>query len=186
MCLDPVSMAVISVAATGMQVYGQIQAGNAAAEAGKYNAGVLRNQSRQELTAANMTAMDIRNEGAKKGGMIRSQQAANGVDIASGSAADVGAADAQAYEEDALRALYGGQIKSWALKSEANMEIYEGKVKKQQAYIQAAGTLLGAAAKANFSSTPKVAPGPSGTSFSSSVGQPGIMGRITPFESGRY
>jgi hypothetical protein len=163
MC-DPVSMTVMAVASTGMQVYGAISAGNAADAAAKYNAAALERQARQELNAANMQAMDIRNEGKRHGGEIVAIQGKSGAAIGSGSALDVVGADAQAYEEDALRALYGGQIKAWGLKTEAGIKRYEGKVAKQQGYIKAAGTLLGSAAKMSFASasptpgTPSPAP----------------------------
>ena len=146
MC-DPVTMAVATVASTAMTAYGQISAGNAANSAAKYNAKALEQQARQELDAANMTAMDVRNQGAKHGGEILSIQGASGAAIGTGSALDVAGADAQAFEEDALRALYGGQIKAWGLKTDAGIKRYEGKVAQQQGYMAAAGTVLGAVAK---------------------------------------
>jgi len=166
MC-DPIVGTALAVASTGMQMYGQISAGNAANSAAKYNAKQLEEQARQELYSANMQASDIRNAGRRHTSEIVSLQGKSGAAIGSGSALDVVGADAQAFEEDAIRALYGGQIKAWQANTEAGIKRYEGKVAKQQGYIQAAGTLLGAAAKANFGGSP-TSPSGSATSPASS------------------
>jgi hypothetical protein len=179
----------MAIASTTASVVGSISAGNAANAAGKANAAALRTQGKQAVTVANMDANDVREAGRRSAGAIAAQQAANGVALDSASAMDVAAADAQAYEEDALRAIYGGQIRQWGMNREADIKRYEGKVAQTQGYLKAAGTLFGNAASGmfgTFKSAPAVTPGPSGASFTSSVGQPGIMGRITPFESGRY
>lgn len=179
MCLDPVSMTVLAVAGTGMQMYGAISAGNAADAAGKYNAGVLQRQGRAELAAANLQAGDIRREGDKSGGAIRAIQAASGTDVNTGSNVDVGGANAQAFEEDALRAIYGGQIKSWSLGTEAAMARYEGKVAKQQGYVKAASTLLSNAASGMFKGASPGGGVPSG-------GAPNSALLSNPYQSTRF
>lgn len=188
MCLDPVSMTVLSVAATGMQVYGQIAAGNAADAAAKQNAANLRLQGRQSVNAANLEAEDIRYEGDRFLGQTRAQQAANGIALDAGSAVDVGAESAANIELDALRAIYGGRIKKWQLDAEADIERYKGKVAKRQAYIEAAGTLLGSAAKMGnpFASKSGVPSGGSNFSNFKPGTTPGITRGITPFVAGDY
>jgi hypothetical protein len=138
-------MAIVSTVAT---VGGEIAGGNAAAAAGKANANALRLQGKQEIAVGNMNASDIRDQGRKSVGAIVAQQGANGVALDSSTAMDVQAADVTAYETDALRAIYGGQIKAWGLNTEANIKQAEGKAAQRSAYFKAAGTLIGNAVTA--------------------------------------
>lgn len=184
MCVDPLTAA--AVASTALSVAGSISAGNAANEAGKANARNLRMQGKQAMDAANMEAGDVRAAARKSAGAIAAQQAANGVALDGGSAMDVAAADAQAFEEDALRALYGGQIRRWNARAEADIKRYEGKVAQRQGYIKAAGTLLSSAASGTFDNLFTSAPKPMVPSGGSNYGTSAGMYRgITPFDGGQ-
>lgn len=153
MCVDPVTAALVAV-----QVGGTIAGGHAASAASKQSAANLRQQGIMEARSAADQAGDIRYEGERFLGATRAAQAASGVALDSGSAADVGAESAANIEMDALRALYGGRVRKWQLDYEADVERYNGKVAKTQAYIEAGATLLGNAIKGMGQTPPGAKP----------------------------
>jgi hypothetical protein len=116
MCIDPVTASLI---AAGVSAASTVAGGVAANNAAKANAKQLERQAQDELTAANMAASDQRYAADRNSGSIRAQQAVNNVNIGTGSAADVCAENAANMELDALRTIYGGQVKNASLRSQA-------------------------------------------------------------------
>jgi hypothetical protein len=135
-------------------------------------------QAKQEMDAANVQASDIRYAGDRSLGTIQAQQAANGVDVSSGSAADVAAESAANIETDALRALYSGRLKKWQLNSQASITRAEGKAAQRQGYMDAAATLLGSAVK--------VFGGGTGAGKTPSGFAPGTSSTIRPNSAGGF
>lgn len=139
MCVPvPLMMAAAAVATAG----GQIASGIAANNAAKANARALEEQGRQEVAAANMKASDVRYAGNRLMGETKVTQAKAGVDLSSGSAADVAAESALNIEQDALRALYGGRVRKWQTDAQAAITRSEGKNAKTMSFINAGTTLL--------------------------------------------
>src|SRR5258706_6937196 len=108
MCI-PAAVAVMAVQATA-----SIAQGIASSQAANANAKIAKYEGEAALAAANVEARQIRYRGDMALGQIRSQQAANNVDLSNGSPADVGAESARNIEFDALNAYYGGQAKKWS------------------------------------------------------------------------
>src|SRR5258708_3011792 len=100
---------VLTAAATGMKVMGDIQAGQAKASAAKYNAQVARNNAIYASAAGSSQAAAESMKNADLLGRIKAGIGANNVDINTGSAKDVrgsarilGNIDAQTVENNAL------------------------------------------------------------------------------------
>ena len=141
MC-DPVTMSLI---AAGITASTTIAGGIAAQSAAKQQARNLQIEGRQALQVGNVEANRIREAGERELGTTRSIQAKAGVDIGSGSAADVGADIAGVYDQDALFALYGGRLRAWQKNAAAAQAKFEGKQALTSSLISAGGTLLGGA-----------------------------------------
>lgn len=153
MCIDPVTATAIALTAAST-VAGGVAANNAA----KANAKQLERQGQDELTAASMAANDQRYAANRQSGTVRAQQAVNGVDLASGSAADVGAENAANMELDALRTIYGGQVKNTSLRNQAAVTRWEGKTKQTLSILSAAAGAAGGMAKAGAFGSSNTAP----------------------------
>lgn len=101
-------------------------------------------QGRSELMAASERAARIRMQGQKFLADQRVQFAANGVEGGSGSALEVGAADAGEIELDALTELYGGQAKKTALNQQASFARSAGVAKQASGIFRGVSDVLGA------------------------------------------
>lgn len=149
----------LSAAGAGVQIAGQIQQGNSANAAAKYNAAMSMNNAQIATQNANWAAAEgaIRNEQqgleSRAGeGALLANQAASGVDIGSASAADVRASEHTANMMDALtlrtkaaREAYGYQTEAVDQTAQAALQRAEGKQALKASRIAAAGTLLSAA-----------------------------------------
>lgn len=114
---------------------GSLQAASGMSAA-KSQARELRRQGDQELMAASIDASNLRYAGGRQGSEILAQQAASGVDVSGGSAADVGAEHARNVELDALRVQYGGVLKRHSAYTQALLI-------NKAARAEATGTILG-------------------------------------------
>lgn len=130
------------IAGTAISVLGSIRQGQAADEAGKYNASVLRARANESRAASQRAA----EEETRKSKIMQSNA------IAAAAASGAGATDTTVVqtvsdlagygEYESLTKLYEGESAARGYESQANMSIFEGKQKKQAAYGQAAGTLF--------------------------------------------
>lgn len=138
MC-DPVSVAVTAaVTSAGASIIGGIQQNKLAKKQGA----ALDEQGQQENLASFERANRIRNQGQR---FLASQRLAildGGIEGGSGSALEVGAADAAEIELDALTEIYGGQTRSRALRDEAKFTRKAGKNAQTVGIIGGVGTLL--------------------------------------------
>lgn len=139
MCI-PAAVAVMAVQATA-----SVAQGMAAAQAASANAKIAKYEGQRALEAANVEARQIRYRGDAVLGQIRAQQAANNVDLSSGSPADVGAESARNIEFDALNAYYGGQTKKWSADIQAAQYKAQGQAAMVNSLIGAAGSVIGTA-----------------------------------------
>lgn len=162
MC-EPTTIAALSLAATvastAIGVVGQMQQGAAAKDAAKYQEQVAKNNSIMAQRAA---------EDAKRRGEFQASQerlrmrlllgsqratfASRGVDLASGTVADVAAGTAQAGELDAQTALENSRREQQGFLVEANnytaqgqLARFEGQNAQRASTIAAGGTILGGA-----------------------------------------
>lgn len=147
--------------AAGVQVAGQIRAGNAANATAKYNASLAENNATIATQNAAWASQEgtIRNEqqgleSRASEARLLTNQAASGIDIGSNSLVDVRASeyagdmiDAATLRTKAAREAYGYQVEAVDSRNQAALTRQEGKNARTSSYINAAGTLLSAGAK---------------------------------------
>ena len=156
-----VALPFLAAASMGMSALGQIQQGKAAAASAKYNAQVAENNAvvaRQNAAFAGAEG----NANAERQGMktraavgaMKAAQAANGIDVNSGSAVDVrssaaelGQLDAITIRSNAARRAYGFETEAVNDQAQAALDRAGGKAAQKASYIGAASTILGGAVK---------------------------------------
>lgn len=144
MCFATAALALTAVSG-GMKVIGDINEGQAVANEAKYNAQVATNNAAYSAAAGQSQAEAESLKNAQVAGRVKAAQAANGVDVNSGSAVDVqesqreaGVVDVQNIENNALLQAYG-------YKSQATLDKQQAKDAIQGSQFSALGDLLGTA-----------------------------------------
>jgi len=139
------SLAAAAVAAmavgTGMEVYGQIQAGRAAEKTAEYNAALARRDADIEKQRAEFEEAQHRRRVGRFKGRQQALFAKAGVQL-EGSPLLVMEETAAEAELEALAIRRGGEIKASRFMAEAGLRQYTGKQKKRTAYIRAGASLL--------------------------------------------
>lgn len=155
------AMAVLAAASTAISALGSIQQGKAAQASANYNAEVQQNNAtvaQQNATLAGREgAANAEREGMKARanvGAIKAAQAANGIDVNTGSAVDVqsgaeenGLLNAITVRSNATRQAYGYQTQAASDTGQAQLDRAQGKNAETAGYVNAAGTLLGNTSK---------------------------------------
>lgn len=163
------SMAATAMAAAAggnaLSAYGKIKEGEAAQASANYNAAVQRAnaaqaKSNQQLASQAGMAQEgmVQQKTRAESGQTVANQAGSGIDVNSGSAVDVQASEAELGQLDAMtirsnatKEAYGYQVQEVNDKSQANLDVFEGKNAKKASYIAATSTLLGGASDASTS-----------------------------------
>jgi hypothetical protein len=130
------------VASTAVSAVSSISRGNAEKRLAYSQASSDEEQGRNELMSASERAQRIRMQGQRFLAEQRLQYASSGVEGGSGSALEVGSADAAEIELDALTELYGGQSRNAALRKQAELTRKSGKAAQTAGYIGAASSVL--------------------------------------------
>jgi hypothetical protein len=136
------ALALVPWAANALTLGSTIAQGIAGQQAGDAQAKAKTLEANAALNASNIEAGRMRREGGAFLGQTRAVQAASGVDITTGSAADVGAESARNIEMDALTELYRGRLKAWGSNIEGSQAKAAGKAALTQSIASAGGTLL--------------------------------------------
>jgi hypothetical protein len=158
MCFATAALIATTVGA-GVTAYGQHEAGQAAGAAANYGATVARNneiianQNADYAIASGLQKSETTSrKSAAVGGRIKAAQAANNVDVNSGSAVEVQAGQREAGELDAETVLNNAELTAYGYRSQGKNYEAEAKLKDasaDQARIggdfAAAGGLLGSA-----------------------------------------
>ncbi len=157
----------IAAAAMGAQALGAIAQGKQQAASDKYNAAVAENNA----TIANQNATFAGQEGAANAaieqaktratvGGIKAAQAANGIDVNTGSAVDVrssaselGELNAINIRSNATRQAYGFETQASNDKAQAQLDRSQAKYDSEAGYVKAGTGLLSSAATAGTSGT---------------------------------
>ena len=137
---------IIAGLSAGMSMAG----GFAQAQQGRAEARGYRMQAAQAMQAANVEANQVRAQGERDLSTTRVIQAASGVDMAGGSAADVGGKQASVIEEEALMRLYAGRVGRWqnlALAAQAKANARNAAI---GGVLTGVTTLLGGAAQSGM------------------------------------
>ncbi len=157
---DPVTLSVMAAASLASSAIGSIAQGKAQSASDKYNAQIARNNTQiatQNATfageegAVNAGAEELKTRAQV--GSIKASQAANGVDVNTGSAVDVRSSAAELGElsainirSNAARSAYGYQTQASSDTAQAALDKEQAKYASEAGYIKAGTTLLGGAA----------------------------------------
>ena len=135
----------LAAGGTALSARGQIKAGNAAKKAGDANAAIL------EARAIDATSRGVDEEQRYRSsvrGLIGSQRAgfaAQGIDVGSGSAADVQADSAYLGELDALTIRNNAAREAWGFRVEAQQAREGGKIAQKEGRWGAVNSIVGTA-----------------------------------------
>ena len=154
---DPATLTAMTVASAALTAGGTIIGGQAAGAAGESQKNAMDFKAAQEeqaaqesRAAAQRVAMDKRREATLLGSKLQARAAASG-----GGAADPGVLDlagdiAQRGEYEALTDMYRGENRARGFLDQAvasrltgEAALAEGKAKRNAAFLQAAGTIIG-------------------------------------------
>lgn len=143
--------------------FGAFQQGQAQAQAAKYNSIVAQHNANQATLNAAMTMeagnAQVAAEGRKNRatmGEIKAQQAASGINVNTGSTADVqqsahelGELDALTVRSNAAKEAYGYQVQSKNFEAESQLKKIEASHDLEASYINSGTTFLGSASDAS-------------------------------------
>jgi hypothetical protein len=139
---------VLAVAGTAMTAIGQVRQGQAANAAAQYNAQVANNNAQVAEQQAQSQAMVQGRRAMMQNGGLLANMAANGIDVGEGSAVDILSESASNAEMDRQNIIYNGRVKAQSLRSQAQLDTFQGQTAQQNGFMSAAGTLLSGGAKA--------------------------------------
>lgn len=186
MC-DPVTLTVLTVAATVVTAGGQIYASQAQAAQAEYAAKVATENRKHELAARD----DARKRGemeqmrhwrrvSQLQGEQRAQMGAAGLDLGFGSPLDIqdetlamGFEDSTIINQNTDREVLGYEIRAANFKNEARAQRATAKAARTAGYIGAAGTLLGGASQIGKMSAGGVSGGSAVPRSQGYIGPPG-------------
>lgn len=161
MC-DPVTLTVLTVAAAGVTAYGQYQQGQAAKQAGEYQAAVAEQNARTSENLAKdaeqrgqIAEQNQRRQTAALMGRQQAVLAAKGIDLANGTPLDILSQSAEYGELDALTIRHNASLEALQLRAQAGnqraqgqLSLLEGNNAATAGTLSAGGTLLSGGAKA--------------------------------------
>lgn len=150
---------IAGIAGAGISAYGTAEAGQAQANAANYNAAVaannatIANNNAAYSVAAGQEATSTQSrKNAAVSGKIKATQAASGVDVNTGSAADVQKSQRETGELDSETVLNNSELQAYGYRSQATgfqatsqLETEEAEQAPIGADLSAAGGLLGSA-----------------------------------------
>ena len=128
--------------------YGQLQQGQAAKQAGEYNAAIAEQNAELTLKQAASDERQHRMMFKRQLGDMRASIGASGVSL-EGSPLEVLEDSVAQAEQDALNIRLAGQQKAWAFRSEAKLQRFQGSMAEQGSYYGAASSLLTAGGHAS-------------------------------------
>jgi len=127
-----------------------LAAGEAAFEASKENAAQLRAAANEELKAGEFQARELRREGEAVRGAQRAGAAAGGIEVNTGTAADIQAETDVLSKEAAGTARRNALMRSFGLRRQADIARFQGRAALRTGRLRAAGSLLGASSDAGL------------------------------------
>lgn len=160
MC-DPVTLTVLTVAATVVTAGAQVYAGQAAYQQGKFESQIaernakLEEASREDaFNRRNIDQMRLWRKVTQQLGEQRATAAGQGLDVNFGSASDmqvdtmqIGMEDSSTLNDNYNKEIKGYDINAANYRAEGAAALYRGKAARYGSYLQAAGTLLAGASQ---------------------------------------
>ena len=141
MCFGPEVTMALSVLSTAASALGSVRQGQAARQAGDYNAAIQRNQAIAAQQKAEFDADRERQRAASQRAAARAGFAKGGVAI-EGTPLLVLSQDAEQAELDAQAIIYGGDVSAAGFRSQAELTGMEGRAAEQASFSEAGSTLL--------------------------------------------
>lgn len=138
------SSSIMGAIGTGMQIVGTIAAGRQQAAVASRNAAMMREQAADTARAGYQREEMQRERSGSDLADMRAGLSANGMPLTGSALVGVSQSMRDA-EMDALMLRYEGLVESRGQRIAADMEEWQGKAKKRQAYFSAAGQLASAA-----------------------------------------
>lgn len=137
----------LMIASAAISAAGAIKTSQAQAASQKYNAAVAE-QNAQITEAQGAVAAEAQSrEAQRRIGAAVAQYGASGVDLATGSPADVLAESARNAALDNLTLRYNYKLRALGFRNQANLDYAGAEASKQAGYFSAASALVGSAAK---------------------------------------
>lgn len=163
------------MAGGGLNAVGAIQQGNAAAAAAGYNAKIAANNAQLatqnaqwELAIGEAKVGEAGIQAEQTAGKIKAAQAANGVDVNTGSAKTVQESEAKMnmlnianIRADASRKAYGFETEAASETAQSQLDRMEQSSDRTGGFLRGLGDIIGAGASAQEYSTPKTDSTPS-------------------------
>ena len=143
-----VGMLIAMVLATAVSAYSSYESGQQQKKASEYNASVAEWQAGEARKAAELKASDYQKEAALRLSRMRASYGASGVETTEGTPLLVLMESAKEAETDRQRILYGGEVSSWGLLSQATLDRYAGKGAARAGTLGAGASLLSGASSA--------------------------------------
>lgn len=152
-----------TLAAGAISAVGSIEQGQASSAAAKYNAGIAQNNAQIAQQNATFAGQEGEENAAVAEGKTRAQvgaitaaQAANGVEVNSGSALDVRSSAAELGELNAINIRANAARQAYGYNTEASSDVGQSQLDKSKSqqdstagYIKGGSTLLSASANQN-------------------------------------
>jgi hypothetical protein len=159
MGIDPVSLAVIGGIGAATSAAGTLATGSATAKSDAYQAQVAANnavlakqQSKLDIQSGEIAAVDHGLKTKAAVGTEKAQQGASGIDVNTGSTADVragtvqtGMLDALTIRSNAAKKAYADEVQANSDTAQSQLDTFAGESAQTGADIGAAGTLLSGA-----------------------------------------
>lgn len=157
MC-EPVTLALMA-AGTAMSAYGQYQQGQAADDAAKYNAKMADYGAQDAQRRGEEEAAAIQRNASSLKSAQRAAQAARGLDVSYGTAADLQDETDFFGQMDAATARYNAAQQAWNYRAQGSLARAEGRAAKYEGMLGATGTLLSGAGQVASKWPTKTKPG---------------------------
>lgn len=139
MC-DPITLAVVG--STALSVYGSIQEGNAAADAGREQQRLNQIDAKAEIEAGLYNAKLIRRAAATTRSAAKASLAASGVDVNSGVADVIDTDISNRSQEDIYQTILTSNQRADRLIAEGKQAVETGEDMQKAGYINAASSVL--------------------------------------------
>ncbi len=131
-----------TLAGGAISAYSQYQAGKMSGKLNDLNAGIAKSQAKDAIERGREGQRVVRRRGAQIVGAQRASFAGQGVDVNSGSAAELQSETRQLSEMDALTIRNNAALEAWGYNVNAAEASFQGTLARLQGKQQAIGTLL--------------------------------------------
>lgn len=140
----------LSLAGTGMQAYGSYAAGKANAAIGEWNATIAEEQSRDAIVRGEQAVADVQKQGRGFIGEQRTALAGQGIQLDTGTAADL-VADTETKIRDEVNRIRADAVReAWGFKVQAVSDRMQARFGRLAGRNQAIGTILTGAGQAGM------------------------------------